>query len=89
MSRPRTLPDFFCLRCGDQFRGRNSNANRYCSRACSDAPIRSAEFLASARAFWDKGYSMTSIGMELGVSKNVIAGIAHRNDFPARRPSAP
>lgn len=47
-------------------------------------PVHSAEFIASALALWRGGFSATSIGDKLGVSKNVIIGIAHRNNFPPR-----
>ena len=41
-------------------------------------------FIAKARRRWDKGLSASKIGAELGVTKNVIIGIAHRNGFSAR-----
>lgn len=45
--------------------------------------------LQQAAALWHEGLSFGKIGKELGVSKNTIAGWAHRNRhlFPFRDPS--
>jgi hypothetical protein len=45
-----------------------------------------AAFIAEARRLWDLGYKMDEIARSMGVTKGVIAGVAHRNEFPARRP---
>lgn len=45
---------------------------------------RSPEFIAEARKCWERGLSTAAIGKELGVTKNVIVGVAHRNGFPPR-----
>ena len=44
------------------------------------------ETIARARRLWDQGLSVTAIGRHLGVTRNVIVGIAHRNGF-AQKPS--
>ena len=44
-----------------------------------------AEIIRSARRLWSRGMSASQIGEAMGVTKNVVIGIAHRNDFPARR----
>lgn len=51
---------------------------------------RTTETVRKARNLWDSGLSAQKIGIELGVSKNVVIGIAHRNNFPPRpSPLAP
>lgn len=45
-------------------------------------PDRPPEFIAEARALRDHGMSFSQIGRALGVSKNVIIGISHRNNWP-------
>lgn len=45
-------------------------------------PEHTPEFIAEARALRDRGMSFSQIGRALGVSKNVIIGISHRNDWP-------
>lgn len=45
---------------------------------------RSAPFVSAALLFWHDGLSASEIGRHLGVTKNVIIGVAHRNDFPER-----
>lgn len=47
-------------------------------------PIHPSETIAAARSLWDEGHSTATIGKRLGVTKNVIVGLASRNDFPAR-----
>jgi transposase-like protein len=42
------------------------------------------ETIAVVRDFWDAGHSINEIGKRMGVTRNVIAGLAHRNNFPAR-----
>lgn len=47
--------------------------------------VHEAEFIENARYLWDKeGLSAVWIGHIMGVNKNVIIGIAHRNHFKAR-----
>lgn len=46
---------------------------------------RSPEFVAEARRLWEEGsLSVRLVGKEMGVTKGVIIGVAHRNDFPAK-----
>jgi len=40
--------------------------------------------IARARQLWGRGLSMTEIGKAMGVSKNIVAGLSHRNGFPER-----
>ena len=40
--------------------------------------------LNKLKSLWDKGLPITKIGMELGVSRNAIAGKAHRLGLPKR-----
>lgn len=42
------------------------------------------ERLAKLRALWDEGLSISQIGEELGVTRNAIAGKAHRMNLPKR-----
>lgn len=45
-----------------------------------------AEFVVGVRRLWDEGdLSMRQIALKLNVTKGVIAGIRHRNNFPNRR----
>lgn len=48
--------------------------------------IHSDETIACARELWAMGLSTSEIGRAMGVTKNVIVGLAHRNQF-APRPS--
>lgn len=51
------------------------------------APPRDPAFVAAARKLWmqqEPRLSVREIGIQLGVSENVVVGIAHRNDFLAR-----
>ena len=43
------------------------------------------ERLAKLRELWDKGLSISQIGEELGVTRNAIAGKAHRLGLPKRQ----
>lgn len=47
-------------------------------------PDHTDEFIAQARSLWDEGHSTSEIGRRMNVTKNVIVGVAHRNDFPPR-----
>ena len=42
------------------------------------------EKLNKLKSLWDKGLPITKIGLELGVSRNAIAGKAHRLGLPKR-----
>ena len=42
------------------------------------------EKLNKLKSLWDKGLPITKIGLELGVSRNAIAGNAHRIGLPKR-----
>ena len=42
------------------------------------------EKLIKLKSLWDKGLPITKIGLELGVSRNAIAGKAHRIGLPKR-----
>ena len=42
------------------------------------------EKLTNLRRLWDEGIPITKIGIELGVSRNAIAGKAHRLGLPKR-----
>jgi len=46
--------------------------------------LHAESFILKARRLWFDGMSASQIGDELGVTKNVIVGIAARNDFPPR-----
>lgn len=47
-------------------------------------PPRTEVFVAEARRLWATGLSIRQIGKELGVTLNVVVGVAHRNNFPPR-----
>ena len=40
--------------------------------------------LDKLKKLWDEGLHITKIGLELGVSRNAIAGKAHRLGLPKR-----
>jgi len=46
----------------------------------------SPKTVAAARRHWDRGLSASQIGCRMGVSKDVVCGIARRNGF-TQRPS--
>jgi GcrA cell cycle regulator len=46
--------------------------------------IWNQEKLDKLKALWDEGLPITKIGNELGVSRNAIAGKAHRMGLPKR-----
>ena len=50
----------------------------------SRGPMWPKEFVDSARALWIAGKSAAQIAVALGVNKDVIIGVAHRNEFPTR-----
>ena len=41
--------------------------------------------LERLKRLWDEGIPITKIGLELGVSRNAIAGKAHRLGLPDRK----
>lgn len=93
ITKPRTLPNRACKACGRSFVFRGRVTSRFCSRRCSDGShddAHSPEFIAWVRVLWDAGHSISQIAamatLEYGwaISRNVIAGITHRNDFPPR-----
>ena len=43
------------------------------------------ERLEKLRKLWDKGLSISQIGEELGVTRNAVAGKAHRLKLPKRQ----
>lgn len=47
-------------------------------------PDHNDAFIGQARSLWDEGHSTSEIGRRMNVTKNVIVGVAHRNDFPPR-----
>ena len=54
-------------------------------RTRNNEPQRPPEFIKAARELWAVGLSTSQIGKRLGVSKNVIVGVSHRNPgFPPR-----
>lgn len=48
------------------------------------ARVHSDEVIGRARELWDRGLSVRLIGVELGLSRNQVIGIAHRSGFPPR-----
>lgn len=45
----------------------------------------SDDTISRARVLWWQGHSTSEIGRRLGITKNAVVGIAHRNEgFPAR-----
>ena len=46
--------------------------------------VWNVEKLDKLKSLWDKGLPITKIGLELGVSRNAIAGKAHRLGLPKR-----
>lgn len=61
------------------------NANGILRRREDRTDVHPEEFIQKARALWDKGLTMSQIGKRLGVNKDVISGIKHRNKFPRRK----
>ena len=49
-----------------------------------DNSVWDQEKLNKLKALWDEGLPITKIGNELGVSRNAIAGKAHRMGLPKR-----
>ena len=49
-----------------------------------DNSVWDEDKLNKLRALWDEGLPITKIGNELGVSRNAIAGKAHRMGLPKR-----
>lgn len=76
----------YCEVCGRAFKPWPGQANRFCSPDhYYGHGFHTPEFIGRARALWHEGLSTAKIGRKLGVSKNVIVGVAHRNEgFPAR-----
>lgn len=86
MGRRRFPPSFAtCQHCGDAFQMRTDSRNVYCSRSCVGLSKGWPQaFVKEVRGMWDKGWSINHIARECGVSRDVIAGINYRNDFPTR-----
>ncbi|HEY8749950.1 MAG TPA: hypothetical protein VIM11_18345 [Tepidisphaeraceae bacterium] len=42
------------------------------------------DWIEEARSLWTDGLTMSEVAHRLDVDRDVIAGIAHRNDFDAR-----
>ncbi len=55
------------------------------SKMADDKNSWTEERLEKLRALWDKGLSISSIGEELGVTRNAIAGKAHRLGLKKRQ----
>ena len=49
-----------------------------------DKAVWDEEKLNKLKSLWDEGLPITKIGLELGVSRNAIAGKAHRMNLPKR-----
>lgn len=82
----RNVPIVRCETCGTPFKAYNKyNANRFCRQRCRP-DVRPALFILQAGRLWADGLTAREIGGRLGVTKNVIIGIAARNSFP-KRPS--
>jgi len=46
--------------------------------------IHGPDFITLARRLWDDGHSASEVARRMRVTKNVVIGIAHRNNFPPR-----
>jgi hypothetical protein len=77
-----------CELCGGAFRGQGDNANRFCSLVCwYQFKRRKPEVIEAARLLWLGGMRTPEIARRLKLkNKDVVIGLAHRNDFP-RHPS--
>lgn len=84
MTRPyrRSVPRP-CDNCGHSFTVQPHREQRFCSISCSNA-VHDSETIRTCRHLWNTGMSISAIGVCLGVTRNVVVGIAHRNQFPAR-----
>lgn len=49
-----------------------------------DKAVWDEEKLNKLKSLWEEGLPITKIGVELGVSRNAIAGKAHRMNLPKR-----
>ena len=49
-----------------------------------DKAVWDEEKLNKLKSLWEDGLPITKIGVELGVSRNAIAGKAHRMNLPKR-----
>jgi len=74
-----------CEACDVLFVPERHRSIRYC-RTCGPKSLRhhGDEFIAQARTLWDRELTASQVARELGVKKNVISGIAHRNGFTPR-----
>lgn len=91
MTRPyRRSTEIACAGCGSRFSGVPSQERKYCSCLCANRSSRNTyrvhtdDVLRTCRRLWNAGMSISAIGVRLNVTRNVVAGIAWRNDFPAR-----
>lgn len=74
-----------CEKCGTKFVPWSNNAGRFCSRKCwHSVNCHGVRTTKRARVLWDAGYSQTQIGIQLGMTKSAVAGLARRNGFPKR-----
>lgn len=53
-------------------------------RPCRRRHQHPPSFIRTAKALWREGLSISEIGRRMGVTRNVIAGISHRQGFPGR-----
>ena len=73
---------------------RRAKANGHQMPAAAQKPVRKGNWdqaaIHKAAQLWQKGWTTSRIGVELGVSRNAVVGIAGRNRdlFPARSSSA-
>lgn len=75
---------YICETCGSEFSGWSGNVNLFCSMGCRPDRVHARAFVVKVRKLWDAGRSLSEIGARLGVTRNVIAGIRFRHEFPSR-----
>lgn len=84
VTRPyrRSIP-MPCERCGHSFIAEPHKKQRFCGVSCRNG-AHDDETIRTCRYLWGRGMSISAIGVWLNVTRNVVVGIAHRNQFPAR-----